>query len=268
MVRVSRALRCLFLPALLTLAACGGSIEQAQSAVGDAVAHAQYETQTAIAPTLLDVQDVVQQALPEPAPPSVVHTKVASAAADLIIRWEVASEATYTKRYRRPLWPGGASGVTWGVGYDGGHQTKTAIGHDWSSHPRVAILSTTSGVVGLPAKQLASGLHDVTTPFGYARDVLINSTLPAFTSAARRALGEDFERLPPNAAASLISLGYNRGWSMAGDRNREKRVIRDDCVPAADVQCIATQLRAMKRLWPDVRGLRDRRDDEARVATS
>jgi hypothetical protein len=58
---------------------------------------------------------------------------------------------------------------------------------------------------------------------------------------------------------------------MAGERRREMRAIRDDCVPAADTACIAAQLRAMARLWvgPDIEGgMRRRRHAEAALATA
>lgn len=54
--------------------------------------------------------------------------------------------------------------------------------------------------------------------------------------------------------------------TLLGYRNLEKRVIRDKCLPAHDRACVAAQLRAMKRLWPDVPGLQGRRESEARLA--
>lgn len=271
MARHPGLLLAVLLPALvILLAGCNprAQIPQAQDAVGSVVAAAQDSVaQTLTAPTLA-LQELAQNKLPAPASPPAPTTGVASAAADLIVRWEVTSPQVYERNYRRPLWPGGASGVTWGVGYDGGHQTKSAIGRDWSSHPHVTTLEGASGVVGVPAKQLASSMRDVLTPYPLAYTVFEYAVLPAYISAARRALGPGFDDLPTGAAAALVSLGYNRGWSMAGDRNREKRVIRDDCVPAGDAACVAAQLRAMKRLWPAVKGLRDRREDEAREALS
>lgn len=254
----------------LLLAGCDprAQIAPVQDTIGGAVAAAQDSVaQTLTAPTLA-LQEAAQDELPAPTSSPPPTTGVASAAADLIVRWEVTSPQVYERNYRRPLWPGGASGVTWGVGYDGGHQTQNAIGRDWSSHPHVAALRGTSGVIGMPAKQLAGELHDVLTPYPLAYTVFEYAVLPAYVTAARRALGPGFDQLPTGAAAALVSLGYNRGWAMSGDRNREKRVIRDACVPAGDAACVAAQLRAMKRLWPAVKGLRDRREDEAREALS
>ena len=52
---------------------------------------------------------------------------VSPAAVAHIVRWEITSPAYYDKRLRWPIWPGGASGVTWCIGYDGGHQTGPVI---------------------------------------------------------------------------------------------------------------------------------------------
>ena len=46
------------------------------------------------------------------------------AAIDLIVREEVGSQARYKHKYQHPEWPGGASGVTIGVGYDCGDLQK------------------------------------------------------------------------------------------------------------------------------------------------
>ena len=41
-------------------------------------------------------------------------TPISSTAFDLIVEFEVSSEQVYTRKYRGPIWPGGASGVTIG----------------------------------------------------------------------------------------------------------------------------------------------------------
>lgn len=107
---------------------------------------------------------------------------------------------------------------------------------------------------------------DIKTPFDYANRVFTETTLPAYTAAARRALGPEFDDLDNGAHAALVSLGYNRGWSMTGPRRAHMRAIRDECVPALDSQCIARELNAMCDLWPQTPGLCNRRRDEARTA--
>ncbi len=75
--------------------------------------------------------------------------------------------------------------------------------------------------------------------------------------------------LPPDAQGALVSLVFNRGTSMEGDRRAEMRAIRD-AVPSSDLQEIADQLRSMKRLWINkgLDGLLRRREEEAKLIES
>ena len=193
-------------------------------------------------------------------------------AAALIVRWEVTSHSYYDRRLIRPIWPQGASGVTWGIGYDGGHQTARDIRAAWSMHAEVDRLAETAGLVGDRARTALPAYRDIVTPYPMAYDVFAGTSLPAYRSSTRTAFrAPTFDALPADAQGALVSLIYNRGASMTGSRNAEKRDIRDVCLPAADVRCIATKLRAMCRLWagtPNGQGLCNRREDEARLAES
>jgi hypothetical protein len=71
------------------------------------------------------------------------------------------------------------------------------------------------------------------------------------------------EKLPPDAQGAVLSLVFNRGASCAGERRREMRAIRDELAGGLALARIAEQCEAMQRLWPEVRGLRDRRVREA-----
>lgn len=224
-----------------------------------------------VLPAIVEVRAAVQEALPAPVEAVVEQLDDAAPAVNaksvaLIVRWEVGSRALYQRRWLRPVWPGGASGVTWGIGYDGGHATRDDIARAWHRHPQLPRLLTSAGVSGARAKYRAAELQDVLTPYPLAESVFREESLPAYSRDARRAFGAGVDDLPEGAIAALESEHYNRGGAMGGDRNREKREIRDTCIPARDTACIAAQLRSMKRLWPDVRGLRDRREDEARTA--
>ena len=272
--------------ALILLAACSRpaavvaqvetaeQVVEVQEAVAQEVTPPVTEAQQAIAETtataVVAVQEAVQSLIPEGAQQAPAVQVIDPRAIDLIIRWEVTSESRYTRALQWPIWPGGASGVTWGIGYDGGHQTRQTITRDWSAHNGVERLAASSGVVGAQAAPLARSLRDVLTPYAYGKQVFTESTLPVYMAGARRAYGkEGFDRLPLAAQGALGSIQYNRGGSMAGDRNREKRTIRDDCVPRTDVGCIAREIRSMCRLWrntPNGKGLCARRDDEAGLA--
>lgn len=246
---------------LVLLAGCAqqpvpsGAAEQEVQAAREAVAEA-------LVPTLVAAREIVQEALPEQAPPL---PTVSPRAVALIVRWEITSPAYYTQRLQRPIWPGAASGVTWGVGYDGGHQTSARILADWSAHPNAEELATTSGIVGTRAREALPRYRHIITPLEPAQDVFAGSTLPAYDALAARAFRNGWDGLPADARGVLTSLVFNRGASMGGDRRREMRALRDECVPRGDLQCMAAEIRSMKRLWPDLRGLQLRREDEARL---
>lgn len=188
-------------------------------------------------------------------------------AAELIVRWEVTSPAYYRRALRFPVWPGGSSGVTWGVGYDGGHQVARVIADDWSAHDHANTLTQSAGVTGGAAKSALPRFRHVPTEYDLAYGVFRDRSLVEYERRAARAFRVEPADLPAGTCAALTSLVYNRGGSMAGDSRREMRAIRDECLPALDYSCVAGQIRAMSRLWvgtPNEAGLRNRRNDEAR----
>lgn len=205
-----------------------------------------------------------------PRPPQPVDALIPTRAIDLIIAFEVGSPEVYHAKYRAPIWPGAASGVTIGIGYDLGHTAPRVIAMDWEAHPHAVRLSTASGTTGPLARPLARALADITIEFGYARQVFDQTSVITHYRIARRAFGGTaFDALPPNAQGALVSVVFNRGGAMAGERRTEMRAIRDTCIPAGDTACIAAQLRAMTRLWAgtDIEGgMRRRRHAEAALA--
>lgn len=234
--------------------------------VESVIDHAQSTVGVALVPAVVSVRGAVQQAVPQPA---TTTPPVSPAAADLIVRWEVTSPAYYTRALQRPVWPGGASGITWGIGYDGGHQTAAAIAADWAAHADVWQLRRTAGIVGTDARAALPPYRDIVTPYPLARSVFVDVSLPVWRDSTRTAYGSHFDALPADAAGALVSNTYNRGTSMLGERNREKRAIRDECLPRRDLRCIATQLRASCRVWAGTSietGMCARRNAEADLA--
>lgn len=191
---------------------------------------------------------------------------------DLIISFEVGSPQVYQRKYRHPIWPGHASGVTIGIGYDLGYQSRSIIAQDWERHPHAVRLATAAGITGPLAREHARQLADITVEYGMARQVFDQTSVVIHHRIARRVFRPQyFDTLPCNARGALVSLVFNRGGSMSGERRREMRAIRDDCLPAQDLQCIATQLRAMTRIWAGSsieRGMRNRRYAEAELAVT
>lgn len=239
----------------LALTACSAPVTAPAEPAADTVA-------TAVA----EIRDAVQSMVPpSPAPPEYVS----SAAVAHIVRWEVSGRANYDRNLQAPIWPGGASGITWCIGYDGGHQSATQIRTDWAAHPSVNRLAGTSGITGAPARQALPAYRDIRTRFDYCQRIFESVTLPAYHALARRTFANGWAQLPADAQGALTSTVYNRGASMAGSRRREMRELRDTCVPAVDVACIARQLRGMCRLWRGTTleaGLCARYEDAARLA--
>lgn len=226
-------------------------------------------TSGAVAEPLVAAQEAVADLTPTLPPPEPANAACRRAAAALIIRWEVTSSAYYRRRLERPIWPGGASGITWGIGYDGGHQTQAVIADDWHEHEAVDRLATAAGITGRQARSILGRYRDIRTAFDYASRVFEERSLVEYERRTERAFRNGFTELRPNACAALVSLVYNRGASMTGDSRREMRNIRDNCVPKQDYACIAAEIRAMKRLWRGAvneNGLSARREAEAILA--
>lgn len=187
---------------------------------------------------------------------------------DMILRFEVGSRARYEKEFQKPVWPGAASGVTVGIGYDLGVTKKPQITADWEVYlfePELAALLAVQGITGPAAKQLAQGVSHVAIPLKAAEEVFYTKTLPVFAERTRAAF-PGVERLPADAQGMILSLVYNRGTSLAGERRSEMaeiaRLLRSS---NPDLEAIARQFESMKRLWPDLKGLRDRRQREADI---
>lgn len=212
----------------------------------DVLAQAQAAAVESVAPIVSQAREVTEIIAP-PAPK--LGCFVDKSGVDLIVKFEVVSPAYYTKYLEPLIWPGGASGVTWGIGYDGGHQTKQQILVDWHENTHAARLQTTAGVIGRPAKSLLPELADIRVPLSAALVVFEDSTLPRFCDLAARVFSNGWDSLPQNAKDALVATVYNRGASMQGDRRREMRTIRDKCVPLADTRCMAREFRAMSRVW-------------------
>jgi GH24 family phage-related lysozyme (muramidase) len=172
-------------------------------------------------------------------------------------------------------WPGGASGITIGIGYDLGYVTVDQFESDWDEHLRTDHrdrLVDAVGIRGIRAKNRASTFSDIRIRRVDAEQVLEEKTIPLCQLRTAQAF-PGLERLPLDAQGAIVSLVYNRGTSMVDDspqdRRREMRAIRD-AVAEQDLHEIANQLRAMKRLWQGkgLDGLLQRREAEAVLVES
>lgn len=168
-------------------------------------------------------------------------------------------------------WPGESSGITIGIGYDLGFASPDQFEEDWSPYltsNEIDRLKTAIGVSGEAASQRASQFSDIKIKRDDAVEVFKNRTLPRYSQQTEDAF-PGVDQLPADAQGALVSLVFNRGAGMEGDRRREMRAVRD-AVARGDLQEIADQLRAMKRLWEGkgMGGLLKRRDAEADLVES
>ncbi len=219
----------------------------AQATAGGAAERVRVAAASAAVPAMLDMQQAIQSALPPPTDTGApAPAPVSPAAVALIVRHEIISPAYYTAKLQNFACPGDISGPTMGIGYDLGMQTATRIRADWRAHPAVPRLASGSGVTGFgPCRGYRRANADIRTPLPLAQDVFLHASLPAYCGLAARTFRNGWDSLPPNAQGALCATVYVRGAGMRGEMRTEMRQLRDDCVPAHDVQCIARAHRAM-----------------------
>jgi hypothetical protein len=191
----------------------------------------------------------------------------------LILRFEVGGGEDYYNRFLcSPTWPGAASGVTIGVGYDLGYNSQETIRNDWGAHLDGGLTERLVGCAGITGEQAhtaVASVRDIIIPWSAAFAVFQEVTIPRFWSTTLRVF-PGVEETHPNCQGALLSLVFNRGESLAGERRREMRAIRE-LVPRKDYREIASQIRLMKRIWRGTsieRGMSRRRDAEADLVLS
>jgi len=185
-----------------------------------------------------------------------------------IVLFEISSASYYRKFLQHPSWPGGASGVTIGIGYDLGYHSARRIQNDWQGKIADADLEQLAAVTGLKnndAKAALANVNAIQIPFDAASEVHYQATLPTYAAKTKQAY-PGVESLPADAQAMLLSLVFNRGTKMSGASRREMKAIQP-LVTAQDLDGIAGEIRSMKRLWDidKLPGLHKRRDTEAEM---
>jgi hypothetical protein len=194
---------------------------------------------------------------------------------DLILEFEVGGgENYYNKFLKNPAWPEGQSGVTIGVGYDLGYVNKAEFSEDWKDLPKETFdrLYKVVGIKGYNAKNLIRGLRDISIPWDLSLKVFNNKTVTKFYNLTKNTF-PNFDKMPEDAKGGLVSLVFNRGSALEGDRRREMKLIRDgmkitNTFDQKALSFIANQIRNMKRIWAGgsiEKGMNRRRDAEAKL---
>ncbi|OAN44653.1 peptidoglycan-binding protein [Magnetospirillum moscoviense] len=179
---------------------------------------------------------------------------------------EIGSRTRYEQAYCHPVWPGGDSGITIGIGFDLRFADQATFGRAWGKLNQ-DVQNALIPWLGKQGSQAgADGLKNVVVPYDLAWPVYCADTIPVYVDRTEDAFpGADM--LPGLCRSALVSLVYNRGPSLKGDRRVEMRAIRD-LVQAGDPASLAqvpAQFEQMKKLWPEGNGLRDRRGREAKL---
>jgi len=175
---------------------------------------------------------------------------------------------------------GGNSGVTIGIGYDLGTVSLSEFTEDWKNMlPRSDFcrLAETIGFSGSRAKEACQHLGDIKISRMAAVTVFNTSTVPHFWKETLLAF-PGAQLLPSDVQGALLSLVYNRGAAMQGDRRKEMRDIRDAVARLSNpvdpavlkevLQSIVAALKSMTRLWPSTSGVYKHRLAEAALVQS
>lgn len=172
-----------------------------------------------------------------------------------------------------PSWPGGASGITFGRGYDLGYNSEEQIRRDWLAFVNgnvLAFMISCAGIKGEAAKRKITPQTKILriTPDA-AREVFENRTLPRFIKLARDTY-PGFDELNEDTRGAIVSLVFNRGsaFGVEGQPSWESRREMRELAPlvlAKDYEGIAATIKAMGRLWvgKGLDGLIARRHAEA-----
>lgn len=214
-------------------------------------------------PGSVDADDAFQNAVaavPELFPP------LSAAGATFIAREEVSSASLYRRLYTRPIWPGGESGVTIGIGYDLRFVDANGLRADWGDRLSPTALTLLAGVIQVQgSRDLAAKVRDVEVPLLDAMAVFVRRSLPSYLQQVR-SIYPQVDALPPHRRSVLASLVYNRGTSVKADdpTRREMREIQR-LLAAGQLDLVDEQIDAMVRLWDPATqaGLIQRRHREA-----
>lgn len=191
----------------------------------------------------------------------------------LILEYEVGGGKSYYEKYlAKPTWPGGASGMTLGIGVDCGYYSPTELEKLFNFLPKnqLEIVKGASGKTGQAGKAYTQQYKNSGIVISWERAVSIFNSLiwPKFARLAERAF-PDLDKLCDDAYGAIVSLVFNRGSSLVGDSRREMRAIKQ-LISNKDYKGIAREFQKMKRIWKGkgLDGLLARRDAESNLVLS
>lgn len=184
------------------------------------------------------------------------------------VSWSESSGfAVYNRKYQRPVVPDPIntdSGVTIGIGFDCSMFSAARIKAIWGNVLPADMATSLSKVAGLKKQAAVNALSlvdNVVVPVDAALKVFYDNTLLDVGKQAVK-IYQSLPNIHPVEQSVIVSLVYNRGAKLSGDRRKEMRDLVAGIANDNDRQ-MADSIRAMCRLWPNTLGLRLRRQKEA-----
>ena len=189
---------------------------------------------------------------------------------DLLLKYEVGGGRSYYEKYLSKFtWPGGASGPTIGIGIDCAYYSEyelTTI-FNFLKKQEIELIAGSVGKTSEAGREYTKKLRAAGINVGWddALKVFEDFTWSKFTRLAEKTF-PGLSDLCPDAYGAIVSLVFNRGTSLIGEKRLEMRNIKV-LVPKKDYRKIAEELRHMKRIWrnKNLDGLIERREAEARL---
>lgn len=199
--------------------------------------------------------------------PGSLSRRLSPRALEMIASFEVSSRAIYEEKFAHPSWAGASSGIVIGIGYDLGYVSPTQFNQDWGRlipASDLSRLSTAVLVKGANAGEIVASLRDISIDWDDAVTVF-GKQIERWSTVVDARLPNARE-LPPDCYGAILSIAYNRGvaFDVDGERYVEMRAIKD-LIEKREFNKIADQIRSMKRLWPNLPALQQRRDKEAKL---
>lgn len=192
---------------------------------------------------------------------------ISKSAIDMIIKFEIGSVSYYNRYLTKPIWAGGESGITIGIGADLGYITEKQFLLEWSDKLNLNFLTPLRNVIGLKgqhAKSMLKGeLLNVRIPYDAAYKVFVNFHMPRYYKMAL-SIYPDLGTLNEDTQGAIVSMVFNRGASLEGESRKEMKAIVP-LIAKADYEGIADQIENSKRLWENkqMEGLVLRREAES-----
>jgi peptidoglycan hydrolase-like protein with peptidoglycan-binding domain len=212
--------------------------------------------------------------VPQPKPfPRLKTNGVAFIAAE-----ETGGLSYYNIKTRWPHYPGVASGITIGVGYDLRWNSEQDFFATWGDHlSRSTLLELAKDIGNRGTKKRVLELKraGIEVPFKSAWAVFVKKTLPDFY-AQTQFIYPSLDRIPDFCRSVLVSLVFNRGTDLSGPRRKEMKNIQTilsktdqpgltKAETKRALEDVETEIVSMKRLWDSSSGLVKRRQAEANL---